>query len=58
MSKCQSPTPTRGVFNAGYGANAWCPSCKQWRPAAQVRWGAEKRNARGEIVASYAPLPH
>jgi hypothetical protein len=55
---CVSPKATKRVVNPGTGVKAFCPSCRSWQPAAQVRWGQEKRNARGEITATYAPLAH
>lgn len=57
--QCQQPKATRRVINpTGRGVKAWCPGCKSWQPAAQVPWGQEKRNGRGEITATFAPQAH
>jgi hypothetical protein len=57
-TSCARSLPTPKVANPGSGPLAWCSTCKSWRPAAQVPWGAEQRNDLGRIIATYAPLPH
>jgi hypothetical protein len=55
---CRKPHPTRKVINPGTGVRAWCPTCQEWRPAAQVPFGQERRNRDGKITATYAPVAH
>lgn len=58
MANCQNPKPTQKTLNPGTGPLAWCPGCNSFKPAAQVPWGQEKRNLIGDIIATYAPVPH
>lgn len=56
--RCQKPRPTKRTASPPRGSVAWCPGCKSWQPSEQVPWGQELRNPRGEITATFAPIPH
>lgn len=58
MTRCANPKPTKLVASPLGKPLAYCPGCKAYKPAKQVAWGSELRNEAGEIVASYAPIPH
>ena len=54
-----TPRPTqRTAYSSTRGSLAWCPTCQKYLPSAQVAWGKELRNKRGEITATYAAIPH
>lgn len=59
-AKMHTPRATKNVHysNRLNTVVAWCPTCKEYMPAAQVAWDKMLRTSTGRITATYAAIPH